>query len=97
MRTNYNGTLYCDGEKCGTHVISYHFPSGKKKDGTHYSGTSRVAYLPDNEGGREVLALLKEGFKRKVLFTIGTSVTTGQSNTVIWNGVHHKTSTTGGK
>ena len=44
-----------------------------------------------------MLALLKEGFKRKVLFTIGTSVTTGMSNCVIWNGVHHKTSTTGGK
>ena len=27
---------------------------------------------------------------------IGTSVTTGRSNTVVWNGIHHKTNTTGG-
>jgi deltex-like protein len=62
----------------------------------HYSGTGRHAYLPDTPEGREVLALLRKAFARKLLFTIGTSVTTGQTNTTVWNGVHHKTSTSGG-
>ena len=29
-------------------------------------------------------------------FTVGTSVTTGRKNTVVWNGIHHKTSLFGG-
>ncbi len=28
---------------------------------------------------------------RKLTFTIGTSVTTGVSNTIVWNEIHHKT------
>ena len=43
-----------------------------------------------------MLKLLKLGFSRRLLFTIGTSVTTGMSNCVIWNGVHHKTNISGG-
>lgn len=31
------------------------------------------------------------------MFTVGTSVTSGRSNVVIWNGIHHKTSVTGGE
>ncbi len=31
-----------------------------------------------------------------VIRAVGTSVTTGQSNCVVWNGVHHKTNTSGG-
>lgn len=27
---------------------------------------------------------------------VGTSVTTGRANTVVWNGIHHKTNTYGG-
>ena len=27
---------------------------------------------------------------------MGTSVTTGQKNTVVWNGIHHKTNLSGG-
>lgn len=29
-------------------------------------------------------------------FTVGRSVTTGKENSVIWNGIHHKTSLDGG-
>lgn len=29
-------------------------------------------------------------------FTVGTSVTTGATDSVLWNGTHHKTSTHGG-
>jgi len=96
--TFYNkGSMPCAGyERYGTHQIDYHFSSGKKKDGTHYSGTSRTAFLPDCPEGKEVLALLRKAFDRKLTFTVGTSVTTGQSNTVVWAGIHHKTSTSGG-
>ena len=86
----------CSGYTCGTIVINYSFPSGIQKNGVRYSGTRRVAYLPNNAEGREVLELLKVGFQRKLLFTIGRSVTTGEDNTTVWNGVHHKTNTHGG-
>ena len=35
--------------------------------------------------------LLKIAFDRKLVFTVGTSATTGHSNVVIWNDIHHKT------
>ena len=65
-------------------------------NGIPYTGTNRIAYLPDTLEGREVLALLFKAFQRRHTFTIGTSVTTGQKNCVIWSGIHHKTSRTGG-
>lgn len=81
----------CDGFKCETIEMSYEFKNGK-----NYTGTYRVGYLPDNIEGREILGLFKVGFDRRLLFTIGTSVTTGATNTTIWNGIHFKTSTHGG-
>ncbi len=84
--------IHCDGyPNFGTIIIEYYFPNTRK-----YKGTDRVAYLPDNKEGNKILNLLKVAFDRKLLFTVGTSVTTGKSNTTIWNGVHHKTSLTGG-
>ena len=44
----------------------------------------------------KILGLLKEAFDRKLVFTVGTSVTTGRSNTTVWAGIHHKTSISGG-
>ena len=92
------GTFYayitpdrCSGYNCNTIVINYYF-----KNGPNYTGTSRVSYLPNNKEGREVLALLKIAFERKLTFTVGTSVTTGRKNTVVWNGIHHKTRLKGG-
>jgi len=43
-----------------------------------------------------VLELLKKAFDRKLIFTIGRSVTTGHDNRIVWNGIHHKTNTSGG-
>ncbi len=78
-------------------TISYKIPNGvNSSNGIPYTGTSRMAYLPDTQEGREVLALLVKAFQRKHTFTIGTSVTTGQKNCVTWSGIHHKTSLTGG-
>ena len=85
----------------GTIIITYHFPSGIQtaehpNPGQRYSGTDRVAYLPDSPEGREVLQLLRKAFDAGLVFTVGTSVTSGFSNQTTWNDVHHKTSTHGG-
>ncbi|ESN99743.1 hypothetical protein HELRODRAFT_83902 [Helobdella robusta] len=80
--------------------IQYSFPDGiQQKDqpnpGKPYTGTRRIAYLPNNQDGREVLHLLKIAFDNRLIFTIGRSNTTGRDNVVVWNDVHHKTSTSG--
>ncbi|KAL4641491.1 E3 ubiquitin-protein ligase DTX4-like isoform X3 [Arapaima gigas] len=54
-------------------------------------GFPRHCYLPDSEKGRKVLRLLLVAWDRRLLFSVGTSSTTGESDTVIWNEVHHKT------
>jgi len=85
----------------GTITISYSIQGGAQGPqhpfpGVPFSGTSRVAYLPDTPEGNAALRLLQICFDRKLTFTVGTSLTTGQPNCVVWNGVHHKTSTWGG-
>eukprot|EP00903_Cladosiphon_okamuranus_P015451 g14270.t1 len=102
VRTHRRGAMPLSGhESEGTIVIQYNFPSGTQgpkhpNPGRRYHGTSRSAYLPDNAQGKEVLALLRRSFDQRMTFTVGTSLTTGLSDCVIWNGVHHKTSPTGG-
>ena len=92
MTISKNKNLHCSGfENVETIVINYNFPNG-----SNYTGTSRRSFLPNTKEGREVLALLKIAFDRKLTFTVGTSVTTGAKNTVVWNGIHHKTSVNGG-
>lgn len=81
--------------------ITYRLPSGIQaaehpNPGRPYVGTVRIAYLPKNHDGEEVLELLKKAWNRRLLFRVGTSVTTGQSDVVIWAGIHHKTRTSGG-
>lgn len=39
----------------------------------------------------KVLELLKVAWMRRLIFTVGTSSTTGEPDTVVWNGIHHKT------
>eukprot|EP01015_Nassula_variabilis_P029245 TRINITY_DN6249_c0_g1_i2.p2 TRINITY_DN6249_c0_g1~~TRINITY_DN6249_c0_g1_i2.p2 ORF type:complete len:150 (+),score=20.00 TRINITY_DN6249_c0_g1_i2:63-512(+) len=96
MTHSVNKSMHCEGyDDVGTIQISYSLPSGVR-NGQRYHGTARVAFLPDNEEGREVLKLLKAAFDRRLIFTIGTSVTTGANNCVVWNGIHHKTSIAGG-
>lgn len=54
-------------------------------------GFPRICYLPDSPKGRNVLQLLTIGFKRRLIFTVGRSVTTGREDVVTWNEIHHKT------
>ncbi|KAG0585421.1 hypothetical protein M758_2G010100 [Ceratodon purpureus] len=81
--------------------IHYNFPSGIQgpehpSPGRRYTGTRRVAYLPFTKEGEDVLSLLKTAWDRRLLFSVGTSITTGQRDVVTWSGVHHKTNTWGG-
>ncbi|VDI70141.1 deltex [Mytilus galloprovincialis] len=54
-------------------------------------GFPRVCFLPDNDEGRKILKLLIVAWKRRLTFTIGHSTTTGETDTVTWNEIHHKT------
>ena len=85
----------------GTIVINYSFQSGIQgkehpNPGQSYGGTSRVAYLPNTPEGCEVLQLLRRAFNSRLVFTVGTSATTGLHNQITWNDIHHKTTTHGG-
>jgi hypothetical protein len=86
----------CSGYSCPTIEIIYNFPDGVGPNKQKYTGTTRNCYLPLCEEGVEVCGLLIESFKRKLTFTVGTSLTTGKTNTTIWNGIHHKTNLYGG-
>ncbi|XP_070825034.1 probable E3 ubiquitin-protein ligase DTX3 [Chaetodon trifascialis] len=88
-------------EHCGSIVIQYNFPAGIQgpehpNPGVRYSRTSRTAFLPACEEGEKVLKLLRKAFNRRLVFTVGRSVTTGLNNVITWNDIHHKTSTGGG-
>uniref|UniRef100_A0A8C2ENK2 E3 ubiquitin-protein ligase n=1 Tax=Cyprinus carpio TaxID=7962 RepID=A0A8C2ENK2_CYPCA len=87
--------------RCGTIEITYDIPSGIQtvrhpNPGKPFHGTNCRAYLPDNDEGNEVLALLQKAFNQKLIFTVGKSTTSGMDNVVIWNDVHHKTNRNGG-
>ena len=80
MTVKLNKSLRCDGyPKNGTYVIDYKMPS-LIKDGISIPSTYRTAYIPDTKEGKEVVELLKIAFDRKLMFTIGRSVTTGYDN-----------------
>ena len=51
--------------------------------------------MPATPEGITVFKMLKLGFERKLNFTVGISVTTGHYG-IVWSGIHHKTSPTGG-
>jgi len=104
MRIALNLNIRCkgfDGNIDGTIVLSYKIQSGiqlsfMETPGQHYSGTSRVAYLPNNESGRKLLSRLKYAFTHGLTFRVGTSLTTGTSNQTTWTSIHHKTSLSDG-
>ncbi|XP_053716628.1 E3 ubiquitin-protein ligase DTX4a [Synchiropus splendidus] len=83
---------------CKTIRIIYNIPPGIQgpehpNPGKPFTarGFPRHCYLPDSEKGRKVLKLLLVAWDRRLIFSVGTSSTTGESDTVIWNEVHHKT------
>ncbi|XP_077400432.1 E3 ubiquitin-protein ligase DTX4a [Vanacampus margaritifer] len=83
---------------CKTIRIIYNIPPGIQglehpNPGKPFTarGFPRHCYLPDSDKGRKVLRLLLVAWDRRIIFSVGTSSTTGESDTVIWNEVHHKT------
>nr|XP_060627514.1 E3 ubiquitin-protein ligase DTX4 [Anolis sagrei ordinatus] len=83
---------------CKTIRIIYNIPPGMQgpehpNPGKSFTarGFPRHCYLPESERGRKVLKLLLVAWDRRLIFAIGTSSTTGESDTVIWNEIHHKT------
>ena len=89
------GFVGADGRSVTTIVINYSIPSGQQKDyhdnpGQSYHGTQRVAYLPNNREGRELLSRLIFAWKHGLIFTVGTSLTTNIPNSVVWYVFHSK-------
>jgi len=77
----------------GVLEITYTLPNGIQtaehpSPGSPFWGTTRRAYLPATTEGRQVLELLKIAWRRRLIFTVGTSVTTGASNCVVWAGTY---------
>jgi deltex-like protein len=85
------------GHKVKAITITYEIPSGTQlsyheNPGTFYTGTTRVAYLPDTPEGRQLLTRLKYAWTHGLIFRVDTSLTTGAHNVVTWASIHHKTS-----
>jgi hypothetical protein len=56
-----------------------------------------MAYVPHNRQGRQLLKRLQAAFSEGLTFDIGTSLTSGQRDQVVWTRAFgHKTSLTGG-
>jgi deltex-like protein len=102
MFENYHQPISLPGfGSFGTIVIYYRFQKGTQgsddpNPGKPYTEAITNAYLPDNKEGRKILKLLKKAFQQKLTFTIGQLTTTGMDDCIVWNGIPHKTSRTGG-
>ncbi|XP_025783889.1 E3 ubiquitin-protein ligase DTX4 [Puma concolor] len=67
-------------------------PLGHMANGMRVLLQRRKQIMRNNEKiNHMVLKLLLVAWDRRLIFAIGTSSTTGESDTVIWNEVHHKT------
>lgn len=87
---------------CGQIYIEFQFPGGTQgpehyQPGRPYSSDHRVAYLPDNKDGNDVLCMYQQAWDQRMLFTVGYSLTRQQHGVVIYNGIHMKTSASGGQ
>ncbi|VDD93127.1 unnamed protein product [Enterobius vermicularis] len=84
----------------GYYCIEYILPGGVQtyehpRPGLRYSGVRRYAYLPSTSEGKKILELFKLAFSSRLMFTVG-DCETGRRNVVIFNGIHNKTSLSGG-
>lgn len=92
----------CPGFKPSTKAIQidYAIPRGiqssfHENPGATYSATRRTAFLPNNDEGVQLLDRLKYAWMHGMTFSIGTSLTTGWRNSVVWTSIHHKTNLDG--
>jgi hypothetical protein len=82
--------------------IDYHFPASFQEQchptpGAPLEEDSRRAFLPNNDTGKKILSLLQVAWQRRLIFTVGVSLTHGPSGgeRIVWNGIHHKTNIAG--
>lgn len=85
----------------GEIYITYVIPGGiqgpeHKSPGKRFEGTSRMAVFPDTPEGRRIVRMIRTAFKRKLVFTIGQSASSGKDNVVVWGKISHKSNTRGG-
>eukprot|EP00439_Symbiodinium_sp_Y106_P080790 s383_g19.t1 len=81
------------GYRCRTILLHFYFPTGSLH-GRIYDGRSLHAFLPDDEQGRHLLALFQLAFRRRLMFSLSQSSTTGRLRPTF--AMHLKTSMTGG-
>jgi len=74
-------------ENYTTFCINYQVPTSP--------GLNRTAYVPNCPEGKKVVDLLRKAWDRRLCFSIGTSMTTGRKNVLVWN-IHHKSALSGG-
>jgi deltex-like protein len=85
----------------GSIAILFMFQDGiqdsrHQSPGQRYTGTYRTVYLPNTIEGKNAVKRIKYAWDVRILFNIGTSLTTGQPNCIIWNGIPFKTRLDGG-
>jgi len=85
----------------GSFTITHRFAAGIQgskhpNPGKPYGARTEYLYLPGGAQGIECLGLLREAWKRKLLYTIGHSVTLNASDRIVFGGVHFKTNRHGG-
>lgn len=83
--------------RAGSFWIIYSLPSGTQLSyhphpQTPYPSTIRYCYLPDTLEGLVLLQRLKYAFLHGLIFDVGTSLTTGKCDQIIWSTIPHKTS-----
>lgn len=92
----------CKGfEQYGSIIMNMAFPDGVQSSehgnpGIRFHADTRCAFLPNNMDGREAFALIRLAFERKLLFTVGRSLTSGKENQIIFQSIHLKTRMDGG-
>jgi deltex len=91
----------CPGYFSKSFEIMYDIPSGIQRiyhenPGQPYSSTQRLAYLPNNSEGRALLRRLKYAWQHGLTFSVGRSMSTGKSDSVVWASIEHRTSLHGG-
>mmetsp|Transcript_11226 Transcript_11226/g.13644 ORF Transcript_11226/g.13644 Transcript_11226/m.13644 type:complete len:115 (-) Transcript_11226:108-452(-) len=75
-------------------MILFEFPPGTDDAGRTYPGRREKGYLPNNCQGIIQLELFKVAFRRRVMFALSTSLTTGRFKPTF--NIHIKTKSRGG-
>jgi len=88
------------GDTTRSIVLTYRLRPGVQKayhpnPGQRYEGTTRIAYLPENQDGESLLKRLEYAWTRGLTFDVGKSLTTGRESVITWASIHHKTSSSG--